>query len=159
MTPATTWIQTVNSPEIYLLILKYIFKYLYLLIFGCAGSWLLHGLCSSCGEWMRLSSCAAQASSCGGSSCCGAQARGLTGFRSCSSQALEPRLNSCGAWGQLLHVLWDLPGPGIKSVSPALAGRFFTSEPPGKPLFICFSFYLFLVVPCGMHNLSAQTRD
>ena len=27
----------------------------------------------------------------------------------------------------------DLPDPGIKQESPALAGRFFTSEPPGKP--------------------------
>ena len=27
----------------------------------------------------------------------------------------------------------DLPDPGIKLVSPALAGRFFTTEPPGKP--------------------------
>ena len=27
----------------------------------------------------------------------------------------------------------DLPNPGIKSVSPALAGRFFTTEPLGKP--------------------------
>ena len=26
----------------------------------------------------------------------------------------------------------DLPDPGIKPVSPALAGRFFTTEPPGK---------------------------
>jgi len=29
--------------------------------------------------------------------------------------------------------MWDLPGPGIKPMSPALAGRFFTTEPPGKP--------------------------
>ena len=31
----------------------------------------------------------------------------------------------------------DLPDPGIKPmppVSPAFAGKFFTSEPPGKPL-------------------------
>ena len=28
----------------------------------------------------------------------------------------------------------DLPGPGIKPVSPALAGRFFTTKPPGKPI-------------------------
>ena len=28
----------------------------------------------------------------------------------------------------------DLPNPGIEPVSPALAGRLFTSEPPGKPL-------------------------
>ena len=29
--------------------------------------------------------------------------------------------------------MWDPPGPGIELVSPALAGRFFTTEPPGKP--------------------------
>ena len=28
----------------------------------------------------------------------------------------------------------DLPVPGIEPVSPALAGRFFTTEPPSKPL-------------------------
>ena len=27
----------------------------------------------------------------------------------------------------------DLPNPGIESMSPALAGGFFTTEPPGKP--------------------------
>ena len=27
----------------------------------------------------------------------------------------------------------DLPNPGIEPTSPALAGRFFTPEPPGKP--------------------------
>ena len=27
----------------------------------------------------------------------------------------------------------DLPNPGIKPESPALAGGFFTTEPPGKP--------------------------
>ena len=27
----------------------------------------------------------------------------------------------------------DLPDPGIKPGSPALAGGFFTTEPPGKP--------------------------
>ena len=26
----------------------------------------------------------------------------------------------------------DLPDPGIKPMSPTLAGRFFTTEPPGK---------------------------
>ena len=30
--------------------------------------------------------------------------------------------------------MWDLPGPGIEPVSPALAGRFSTIAPPGKPL-------------------------
>ena len=28
----------------------------------------------------------------------------------------------------------DLPERGIKPSSPALAGRFFTTEPPGKPI-------------------------
>ena len=33
----------------------------------------------------------------------------------------------------------DLPDPGIESVSPALAGIFFTTEPPGKPeLIFCY---------------------
>ena len=27
----------------------------------------------------------------------------------------------------------DLPNPGIKPMSPVLAGRFFTTEPPMKP--------------------------
>ena len=43
-------------------------------------------------------------------------------------------LCSCGAWASLLHGTWDLPGSGIEPVSPALAGGFFTTEPPGKPL-------------------------
>ena len=29
--------------------------------------------------------------------------------------------------------MWDLPGPGMEPVSPALGGGFFTTEPPGKP--------------------------
>jgi len=29
--------------------------------------------------------------------------------------------------------MWDLPAPGIEPMPPALAGRFFTIEPPGKP--------------------------
>ena len=35
--------------------------------------------------------------------------------------------------------MWNLPESGIKPVSPALAGRFFTAEPPGKPsaMLIC----------------------
>ena len=29
--------------------------------------------------------------------------------------------------------MWDLPGPGLEPMSPALAGRFLTTVPPGKP--------------------------
>ena len=30
--------------------------------------------------------------------------------------------------------MWDLPRPGLKPVSPALAGGFLTTVPPGKSL-------------------------
>ena len=43
-------------------------------------------------------------------------------------------LGSCSTWAQLLCGMWDLPGSGIEPVSPALAGGFFTTKPPGKPL-------------------------
>ena len=43
------------------------------------------------------------------------------------------RLSSRGSRAQLLRDMWDLPGPGLEPVSPALAGRFSTTAPPGKP--------------------------
>ena len=45
------------------------------------------------------------------------------------------RLSSCGSRAQLLRGMWDLPRPGPEPVSPASAGRFSTTAPPGKPLF------------------------
>ena len=39
---------------------------------------------------------------------------------------------SCGAWSKLFHSMWHLPRPEIKRGSPALAGRFLTTESPGK---------------------------
>ena len=44
------------------------------------------------------------------------------------------RLSNCGSQAQLLRGMWDLPRPGLKPVSPALAGRFSTTAPPGKPV-------------------------
>jgi len=35
----------------------------------------------------------------------------------------------------------DLPNPGIKPTSLALAGEFFTAEPPGKPIYIYTLYY------------------
>ena len=43
------------------------------------------------------------------------------------------RLSSCGSRAYLLCGMWDLPRPGLEPVSPALAGRFSTTAPPGKP--------------------------
>ena len=50
-----------------------------------------------------------------------------------ASLAVEHRLNSCGSWAQLFWSVWYLPGPQIEPESPALAGGFLTTEPPGKP--------------------------
>ena len=76
------------------------------------------GLCccvqdfSSCGERGLLSSCGVWASHSSGFSSCRAQALGHTGFSSCGRQALLP------------HGMWNLPGPRIELVSPALAHEF-----------------------------------
>ena len=43
------------------------------------------------------------------------------------------RLSNCGSRAQLLRSMWDLPRPGLEPMCPALAGRFSTTAPPGKP--------------------------
>ena len=53
------------------------------------------------------------------------------------------RLSSCGSRALLLRGMWDLPRPGLEPLCPALAGRFLTTAPPGKPLPIS----LFLLIP------------
>ena len=48
----------------------------------------------------------------------------------------------------------DLPDPGIKftSVSPALAGRFFTTVPPGRPKYIFLLLkFLFIILALNRH--------
>ena len=55
------------------------------------------------------------------------------GFSSCGTRSLECWLSSCGTRAQLLRSMWDLSWPGLEPVSPALAGGFLTTAPPGKP--------------------------
>ena len=44
-------------------------------------------------------------------------------------------------WSGLLFLPpGDLSNPGIKPMSPALAGGYFTTEPPGKP-YICYIYF------------------
>ena len=87
------------------------------------------------GAWGLLSSCSMRLPHCGGVSCCKAWALGHVGFSSCSSWVLEHRISSRGTRASLLWGTWDLLGAGIEPKSPALAGRFFTTEPAaGKPL-------------------------
>ena len=55
------------------------------------------------------------------------------GLMCCRSQALEHRLGSSVHPVLLLQGPGDLPRQGTKPESPALAGGFFTTGPPGKP--------------------------
>ena len=54
------------------------------------------------------------------------------------------RLSNYGSWAQPLRGMWDPPRPGHEPVSPALAGRFSTTAPPGKPKITIFKCQHFL---------------
>ena len=103
----------------------------YFLIFGCAGSSLLHGLplaaesggcslvvglCFS-SPWLLLLQSRG--------SWCPASAVVAPRLESTGSAIMEHGFNCLG--------MWNLPRLGIEPVSPALAGGFFTTEPTGKP--------------------------
>ena len=40
--------------------------------------------------------------------------------------------------------MWDLPGPGLEPVSPALAGGFLITVPPGKSLSFFLDFFFLM---------------
>ena len=61
-----------------------------------------------------------------------------TGFSSCGLQALDCGFSNHGIWAYLPQGMWNLPRSGIKSMFPALAGRFLTNGPPGKFLYLGF---------------------
>ena len=100
----------------------------YLFIFVCIGSSLLRAGFLQLWRVVATLHCGVWASHCGGLSCCRAQALGAW-----ASVIVARRLSSCGARAQLFHDMWDLPGPGLEPVLPALAGGFLTTAPPGKP--------------------------
>ena len=54
------------------------------------------------------------------------------------SPVAERGLTNCGPQAQLLHGVWNLPRPGLKPTSPALAGEFLSIASPGKSLFLEF---------------------
>ena len=105
-----------------------IYLFIYLFIFGCVGSSVRARAFSSCGKRGPLF----------------IAVRGplFIAVRGPFSIAAPPvaghrlqtrRLSNCGSGAQLLRDMWDLPRPGLEPVSPALAGRFSTTAPPGKP--------------------------
>ena len=105
----------------------------YLLIFGCVCCLLLHGLFSSCGkqgllfiavhEFLILIVVASLLAE------QWLQMYGLQQLQHVGSVVAAPRLQSTG----LVVVAHEL---SCSVATPALAGRFFTTDPPGKP---CFS--------------------
>ena len=96
---------------------KFIYLYLLLTVLGlrfCARAF------SSCGEWGPLL----------------IAVRGpltIAASLVAEHRLQTRRLSSCGSRAQLPRGMWDLPRPGLEHVCPALAGRFSTTEPPGKP--------------------------
>ena len=68
------------------------------------------------------------------------------------------RLSSCGSRAQLLRGMWDLPRPGLEPVSPALASRFSTTAPPGKPPKHLFNLvdHMFISAPTKQYLLKFQ---
>ena len=119
----------------------YLFIYLFnLFIFGCVGSSLLRTGLLQLRRVGATPRCSVRAPHCGGLSCRGPRALGARAsvvvvhwLSSCGSWAVEHRLGSCDARAQLLHGMWDPPGPGLEPMSPALAGGLSTTAPPGKP--------------------------
>ena len=108
--------------EIRVLLFIYLFIYLFMTVLGlrfCARVF------SSCGKWGALFI---------------AVRRPLTIAASLVAEhrLQTRRLGNCGSRAQLLRSMWDLPRPGLEPMSPALAGRFSTTAPPGKPLVLVF---------------------
>ena len=57
--------------------------------------------------------------------------------------------------------MWDLPGPGLEPVSPALAGGFLTTAPPGKPPddFLKFTRRYLPIIPGTKTELTSGWMD
>ena len=96
------------------------YNFIYLLIFGCVGSLLLCENFSSCSgrELLFIGMRGlhiAVASFVGGTS------------------SRERELQRFDARASLLHGTWDLPGPGMEPVSPALAGKPSSTALQGSP--------------------------
>ena len=102
--------------------LNYLIIYLFLAVLGlrfCARAF------SSCGKWGPLF----------------IAVRGPLAIAAClvAEHRLQTRrLSSCGSRAQSLRGTWDPPRPELEPVSPALAGGFSTTAPPGKPQFSLF---------------------
>ena len=99
---------------------------------------------------LRLRFCARAFSSCGKWGPLFIMVRGplIIAASRCGAQVPDAQASNCGSRAQPLRGMWDLPRPGLEPVSPALAGRFSTTVPPGKPLEVfIIRFVISVVVP------------
>ena len=69
----------------------------------------------------------------------------------CGARALGAQASVVVARGP--RGMWDLPRPGLEPVSPALAGGFLTTAPPGKPIVVFLNFFLSFPPECGFHEV------
>ena len=90
-------------------------SFIYLFIYGCVGSSFL------CEGFLQLRRAGATLH------------RGAPASLVAEHRLQTRRLSRCGSRAQSLRGVWDPPRPGLEPVSPALAGRFSTTAPPGKP--------------------------
>ena len=108
-------------PSLFFFFLKYLFIYL----------WLCWVFVSVLGLSPVVASGGHSSSRCAGLS----PSRPLL-LRSTGSRRASSVIVAHGA--QPLRGMWDPPRPGLEPVSPALAGRFSTTAPPGKPSITVF---------------------
>ena len=108
-----------------------------LFIFGCAGSSFL------CKGFLQLRQAGATFHR-------GARASHYRGLSCCGAQAPDAQAQQLWLTGLVAPQHVGFPRPGLEPVSPALAGRFSTTAPPGKPWEILkWDFFCF---PCGCVN-------
>ena len=133
--PRTVWILLCLVSFFFIL---FIYLFIHLFIFGLLGLRFCVRAFSSCGEWGPLFI---------------AVHGPLTIAASLVAEhrLQTRRLSSCGSWAQLLRGMWDVPRPGLEPVSTALAGRFSTTAPPGKPCLVSFAQHYVL----GIHHFGS----
>ena len=130
------WNHRLSTPLLFFFFLKRLFffffffstLFIYLFIFGCVGSSVRARAFSGYGKWGPLFIAVR------GPLFIAVRGPFTTAAPPVAEHRLQTRrLSSCGSRAQVLRGMWDPPRPGLEPVSPALAGRFSTTAPPGKP--------------------------
>ena len=125
------WWESYVKPQTTPLFFFNFYLFIYLFIYGCVGSSFL------CEGFSLLAASGGHSSS----RCVGLSLSRTLLLRT-EHRLQTRRLSNCGPRAQSLRGMWDLPRTGLEPVSPALAGRFSTTAPPGKPLHLFLNYFL-----------------